>query len=106
MNVITHPTISADTTGTTAVKIAGRPMLFQFDGDFGSGSLNVQMSLDGIGWHTVLFTDSTGALISDIDAAGLYVAAITGLYMRFVMGSSTDPAVIPKTAELLSHGGY
>jgi hypothetical protein len=65
------------------------------------------MSLTGAAgeWHDVYFTDSAGTLTNDITAAGLYTIAITGLYMRFVLASSTDPAIVVKTAELLNLGG-
>ena len=107
MDVITHATLSADSTGTAPFQISGRPMVFQFDGDFGGGTLNVQMSLDdpaNDNWHDVYFTGTDGALTNDITAAGLYTIAITARHCRFVLASSTDPAVIPKTAEIIGFG--
>lgn len=104
MDVKTHSTISADTTGTTPFQISGRAMVFQFDGDFGSGTLNVEMSLDSSGWHKVYFTGTDGSLTADITAAGLYSIAITARYCRFVLASSTSPSIVPKTAEIIGLG--
>jgi len=102
MNVITHATLSASTTGTSAIGTAGgRPLLVQTAGDHGGGSLSVEFSLDGSTWASALHQDADGTSSAAIAAAGLYYYPFTAKYMRFVLASATAPAIVIKTMEII-----